>query len=117
MFLLISLEMEIFQRLFLPMKEKLSPISFRWEVVVLKGNKFLLNRSSDLNLSSYVGVTVQMQKESRQRLATLENYRDLYTETRRCRLHSLELHSSQMEISMGKGIAIHQQGGIVIVKK
>ena len=106
------------------MKEKLSPISFRWEVVVLKGNKGYILLESLVSLTilliivaSYVGVTVQMQKESRQRLATLENYRDLYTETRRCRLHSLELHSSQMEISLEQGRAIHRQGGIVIVKK
>ena len=98
------------------MKEKLSPISFRWEVVVLKGSKGYILLESLVSLTilliivaSYVGVTVQMQKESRQWLATLENYRDLYTETRRCRLHFLEMQSSQMEISMEKGIAIHQQ--------
>lgn len=106
------------------MKEKSSPISFRWEVVVLKGSKGYILLESLVSLTilliivaSYVGVTVQMQKERRQRLASLENYRDLYTETRRCRLHSLELHSSQMEISLEQGRAIHQQGGIVIVKK
>ncbi|MDT2390209.1 competence type IV pilus minor pilin ComGE [Enterococcus avium] len=93
-------------------------------MVVLKGSKGYILLESLVSLTilliivaSYVGVTVQMQKESRQRLATLENYRDLYTETRRCRLHFLEMQSSQMEISMEKGIAIHQQGGIVIVKK
>ncbi len=52
------------------MKEKLSPISFRWEVVVLKGNKGYILLESLVCLTilliivaSYVGVTVQMKKK------------------------------------------------------
>lgn len=69
----------------------------------MKGNEGYILLESLISLaillilvSSYVGVTVKMQKESHQRLVNLENYRDLYIETRRCRIHegSLPGHKS-----------------------
>ncbi|MBO0455772.1 hypothetical protein JZO77_03335 [Enterococcus hulanensis] len=68
-------------------------------------------------VSSYIEVTVELQKESRQRLSELSNYRDLYNETRRCRLHSVSSTNSQIEIILEQGLASNQQGGILIVKK
>lgn len=90
----------------------------------MKGNKGYILLESLISLAilliivtSYLGVTTKMQRESQQRLANLENYRDLYTETRRCRLHSVESLKPQIEVSLTNGVASNQQGGIVIAKK
>jgi len=90
----------------------------------LKGSKGYILLESLISLTilliivaSYVGITVKMQRESQQRLTKLENYRVLYTETRRCRVRSLEIRNSQLEISLEQGLAANHQGGIVIVKK
>ena len=58
-----------------------------------------------------------MQKQSQQRLAKLANYRDLYTEIRRCRLHKVDSAKPQINISLEQGVAANQQGGILIAKK
>ncbi|AXG39770.1 hypothetical protein EGCR1_02460 [Enterococcus gilvus] len=99
-------------------------INFNWGVVVLKGNEGYILLESLISLaillilvSSYVGVTVKMQKESHQRLVNLENYRDLYIETRRCRIHEGESTRPQISISLENGTASNQQGGILIAKK
>lgn len=68
-------------------------------------------------VSSYIGVTTQMQRESQRRLTELANYRDLYNETRRCRLHSVSSTKSQITISLDQGMASNQQGSILIEKK
>ncbi|MDT2821508.1 competence type IV pilus minor pilin ComGE [Enterococcus devriesei] len=68
-------------------------------------------------VTSYVGVTAELRQESQERLASLANYRDLYNETRRCRLHSVKSSKDQIEISFEKGRAYNHQGGIRIVKK
>ncbi|MBO0454794.1 hypothetical protein JZO85_21230 [Enterococcus sp. MJM16] len=102
-----------------------SPINFKWGVVDLSGNEkgyILLESLISLAIlmvivSSYVEVTVEMQMESQQRLSSLTNYRDLYTETRRCRLHSVKPEKSQIEVSLEEGRASNQQGGILIVKE
>lgn len=98
--------------------------NFKWEVVVLKENKGYILLESLICLailviivSSYIEVTVKMQQESQQRLSNLTNYRDLYNETRRCRLHSVQSEKPQIEISLEQGVASNQQGGILIVKK
>lgn len=90
----------------------------------MKGSKGYILLESLISLTilliivaSYVGITVKMQRESQQRLARLENYRVLCTETRRCRVSSLEIRNSQLEISLEQGLAANHQGGIVIVKK
>ena len=90
----------------------------------MKGSKGYILLESLISLTilliivaSYVGITLKMQRESHQRLARLENYRVLYTETRRCRVRSLEIRNSQIEISLEQGLAANHQGGIVIVKK
>ncbi|WP_254911835.1 MULTISPECIES: competence type IV pilus minor pilin ComGE [Enterococcus] len=91
---------------------------------VLKENKGYILLESLISLailvvivSSYIEVTVELQKESRQRLSELSNYRDLYNETRRCRLHSASSTKSQIEIILEQGLASNRQGGILIVKK
>ncbi|WP_308605674.1 competence type IV pilus minor pilin ComGE [uncultured Enterococcus sp.] len=103
---------------------KILRINFNWGVVALKGNEGYILLESLISLaillilvSSYVGVTVKMQKESHQRLANLENYRDLYIETRRCRIHEGESARPQISISLENGTASNQQGGILIAKK
>lgn len=68
-------------------------------------------------VSSYVGVTFKLQRESQQRLEVLENYRDLYVETRRCRLHKEQSSRAQIDVSLSEGTAVNHQGGIVIAKK
>ena len=59
-------------------------INSKWEVVVLKGNNGYILLESLISLavliiivSSYVEVTVKMQKDSQQRLSSISNYRDL----------------------------------------
>ena len=91
---------------------------------VLKENKGYILLESLISLailvvivSSYIEVTVELQKESRQRLSELSNYRDLYNETRRCRLHSVSATKSQIEIILEQGLASNRQGGILIFKK
>lgn len=90
----------------------------------MKGNKGYILLESLISLAilliivtSYVGVTIQMQRESQRRLESVKNYRDLYNETRRCRLHSVESTKPQIEISLKNSVASNQQGGIVIAKK
>ena len=99
-------------------------INFRSGVVALKENKGYILLESLISLAiliiivaSYVGVTVKMQQDSQHRLSNLENYRTLYTETRRCRLHSSQPSNNEIEISLEKGLAANHQGGIMIVKK
>ena len=99
-------------------------INSKWEVVVLKGNNGYIWLESLISLavliiivSSYVEVTVKMQKDSQQRLSSISNYRDLYNETRRCRLHSVSPVEPQIEVSLEQGRASNRQGGILIVKK
>lgn len=98
-------------------------INSKWEVVVLKGNNGYILLESLISLavliiivSSYVEVTVKMQKDSQQRLSSISNYRDLYNETRRCRLHSVSPVEPQIEVSLEQGRASNRQGGILIVK-
>ena len=99
-------------------------INSKWEVVVLKGNNGYILLESLISLavliiivSSYVEVTVKMQKDSQQRLSSISNYRDLCNETRRCRLHSVSPVEPQIEVSLEQGRASNRQGGILIVKK
>lgn len=99
-------------------------INSKWEVVVLKGNNGYILLESLISLavliiivSSYVEVMVKMQKDSQQRLSSIANYRDLYNETRRCRLHSVPPVKPQIEVSLEQSRASNQQGGILIVKK
>lgn len=68
-------------------------------------------------VTSYLEVTIQMQQDCQRRLASLTNYRDLYTEVRRKRLHGIESTKSQIEISFKVGKAFNHQGGILIVKQ
>ncbi|MGP5428723.1 competence type IV pilus minor pilin ComGE [Enterococcus malodoratus] len=93
-------------------------------MVVLKENKGYILLESLISLailliivSSYVGVTIKMQRESQLRLSTLTSYRDLYTETRRCRLNSVGATKPQIEISLEQGMALNHQGEIIIAKK
>ncbi|MDT2759793.1 competence type IV pilus minor pilin ComGE [Enterococcus xiangfangensis] len=93
-------------------------------MVALKGNKGYILLESLISLTillilvaSYVGVTAKMQSASQERLALLTNYRDLYTEVRRCRLHSVSSMKPQIEISLEQGKAVNHQGGIVVAKK
>lgn len=90
----------------------------------MKGNKGYILLESLISLTillilaaSYVGVTAKMQSASQERLALLTNYRDLYTEVRRCRLHSVSSMKPQIEISLEQGKAVNHQGGIVVAKK
>ncbi len=108
------------------MKDRLSPINFKWEVDALKENKGYILLESLISLailllivSSYLKITIQLQQEDQKRLANLANYRDLYTETRRCRLHAPKatLNNSQIEVSFETGTALNRQGGIVIERK
>ncbi|MEG0372290.1 competence type IV pilus minor pilin ComGE [Enterococcus viikkiensis] len=68
-------------------------------------------------VTSYLDVTTEMRQESQERLASLVNYRDLYNETRRYRLHAIKPSKGQINISFEEGRAFNQQGGILIVKK
>ncbi|MDT2827977.1 competence type IV pilus minor pilin ComGE [Enterococcus viikkiensis] len=68
-------------------------------------------------VTSYLDVTTEMRQESQERLASLVNYRDLYNETRRYRLHATKPSKGQINISFEEGRAFNQQGGILIVKK
>ncbi|MDT2612975.1 competence type IV pilus minor pilin ComGE [Enterococcus dongliensis] len=92
-------------------------------VVLRKSNGYILLESLIslaillIIVSSYLEVTNKMQQESQQRLMTLKHYRDLYTETHRCRLHSVKSSDSQIDISFEEGKAFNQQGAITIVKK
>lgn len=90
----------------------------------MKGNKgyILLESLTSLVIliilvTSYVDVTAKLQQESLERLATLSNYRDLYNETRRCRLHSVKSSKDQIAISFEASRAYNRQGGIMIVQK
>ncbi len=65
---------------------------------------------------TYVNTTSKLVHRSQERLASLSAYRELYNETRRCRMHSVKPLNDQITISFEKGSATNSEGGILIVK-
>lgn len=65
---------------------------------------------------TYVNTTSKLVYRSQELLASLSAYRELYNETRRCRIHSVKPMNGQIKISFEKGSATNDEGGILIVK-
>lgn len=69
-----------------------------------------------LVVMTYVNTTSKLMLKSQEHLASLGAYRELYNETRRCRIHSVEPLNDQITISFEKNSAANSQGGILVVK-